>query len=97
MIVLIKVWKTSVDRSKKPINRLGVFFAKWPKYVLYPIFVSTLITVFLNILNLLTTYYIYSTVDIGSIVLVLGATFMSTVIGRAIYFRILAINMIKAN
>ncbi len=97
MIVLIKVWKTSVDRSKKPINRLGVFFAKWPKYVLYPIFVSTLITVFLNILNLLTTYYIYSTVDIGSIVLVLGAIFMSTAIGRAIYFRILAINMIKAN
>lgn len=89
LIVLIKVWKNSVERSKRPVNRLAVFFAKWPKLALYPMFVGTLTATFTSILNALTTYYIYGQADINNILITVVGLYASIILGKGIYLRLL--------
>ena len=89
LIVLIKVWKNSVERSKRPVNRLAVSFAKWPKLALYPMFVGTLMAAFTSILNALTTYYIYSQADINNILIAVVGLYASIILGKGIYIRLL--------
>ena len=90
LIVLIKIWKNSVERSKRPGNRLAVFFAKWPKFILYPLFVGTLTAAFISALNALTISYIYSKFDINHLLLAIITMYASIIIGKGIYFRVLA-------
>lgn len=89
LIVLIKVWKNSVERSKRPVNRLAVSFAKWPQLALYPMFVGTLMAAFTSILNALTTYYIYSQADITNILIAVVGLYVSIILGKGIYLRLL--------
>lgn len=89
LIVLIKVWKNSVERSKRPVNRLAVSFAKWPQLALYPMFVGTLTAAFTSILNALTTYYIYSQTDINNILIAVVGLYASIILGKGIYLRLL--------
>lgn len=89
LIVLIKVWKNSVERSKRPVNRLAVSFAKWPQLALYPMFVGTLMAAFTSILNALTTYYIYSQADINNILIAVVGLYVSIILGKGIYLRLL--------
>lgn len=95
LLVLIKVWKNSIKRSRRPVNRLGIFFAKWYKMLLYPFFVATLTVTFTSILNVLTTYFLYNQFDVTYFGLVIIAGFVSIAAGKGIYFRLLSENLIQ--
>lgn len=93
LIVMIKMWKNSVRRSKRPVNRLGIFFAKWYKVVLYPFFVAALTTTFISILTALTTFYEYGVFDTMHVSIAVVVGFISIAAGKGIYFRLLAENI----
>ena len=95
LLVLMKVWKNSIRRSKRPINRLGVFFAKWNKIILYPFFVATLTTTFTFILNVVTSFLFYNQLDTRHLSIAIMAGFVSIAAGKGIYFRILSENLIN--
>jgi len=90
MLVLIKIWRSSLIRSRRPINRLGVYFAKWYKFVLYPFFVATLTAALTSILTTGTTYLIFNQLDYMHLAMAIVAGFVSIAAGRGIYFRVLA-------
>ncbi|SDB32863.1 hypothetical protein SAMN02910298_01580 [Pseudobutyrivibrio sp. YE44] len=89
LIVMIKVWKNSLRRSKRPVNKLGVFFGAWPKPVLYAAFVAILTTAFMALLNVATHFYIYSNVDFAQLTIAVITGFLSIASGKGIYFRLL--------
>lgn len=95
LLVLIKVWRNSVNRSKRPINRLAMFFAKWYKMVLYPFFVVSLSGMFTSILSIGTTYFIYRQIDTMYLSIAIVLAFVSVAAGKGIYYRILAENTLK--
>ena len=95
LIVFIKVWKNSLKRSKRPINRLGVFFAKRNKILLYPFFVAVLTATITAILNEATDLWVFSRVDFRSLAFVIVAGFVSIAAGKGIFFRIVAENEIE--
>ena len=90
MLVLIKIWRSSLIRSKRPINRLGVFFGKWYKAILYPFFVAALTATFTSILTTGTTFYVFNRFDVMHFAIAIVAGFISIAAGRGIYFRLLA-------
>lgn len=95
LIVLIKIWKNSVKRANRPINRLAIFFAKLYKIVLYPFFVASLTATFTAILNVLTTYVLLNQLDSWHLGMAVILGFVSIAAGKGIYLRILSENLIK--
>ncbi len=95
LIFLIRAWRTSVNKSKRPLNRLGMFFGVWYKFLLYPFFVATLTATFTSLLKAGVGFLIFSKIDIPSIVVALLAGFVSLAAGRGIYFRLMADNIMN--
>lgn len=95
LIVMIKMWRNSVRRSKRPVNRLGVFFAKWFKIILYPFFVALLTATFTSILITAERLLVYSQLDTMHIATVIVAGFVSIAAGKGIYFRLIAEDLTK--
>ncbi len=95
LIVMIKMWKTSVQKSKRPVNRLGLFFAKWYKLVLYPFFVASLTATFTSILRAATSYLFYKEVSALHISIAIVTGFVSVAAGKGICLRLLAEDAVK--
>ena len=89
LIVMIKMWKNSVRKSKKPVNRLGMFFAKWYKIILYPFFVSVLTATFTSILMTAERLLLYNQLDTMHLAAAIVAGFVSIAAGKGIYFRLM--------
>ncbi len=97
MLVLIKIWRSSLIRARRPINRLSMFFAKWNKTILYPFFVAALTATFTSILTTGATYLIFNQLDYMHLAEAVVAGFISIAAGRGIYFRVLAENVIQTS
>jgi len=90
LIVLMKIWRNSLRRSKRPINRLGLFFARWTKGILYTSFVVTLTATFTSMLTAAMRYIVYNQLDSRHISIAIVAGFVSIAAGKGIYYRILS-------
>jgi len=90
LIVLMKIWRNSLRRSKRPINRLGLFFARWTKGILYTSFVVTLTATFTSMLTAAMRYIVYNQFDSRHISIAIVAGFVSIAAGKGIYYRILS-------
>lgn len=97
MLVLIKIWRSSLIRARRPINRLSMFFAKWYKTILYPFFVAALTATFTSILTTGATYLVFNQMDFMHLAEAVVAGFISIAAGRGIYFRVLAENVIQTS
>ncbi len=94
LLILIKVWKNSIRRSKRPINRLAIFFARWSKIILYPFFVATLTAAFTSILTTTSTVFAFNYLDTKYIGIAIVSAFVSLAAGKGIYLRIVSENLV---
>lgn len=90
LIVVMKVWISSVKKAKRPINRLAATFATWHKILLYAAFVIILSVTFTAGLHLAEAVILGRLVDMAEqIAIMIGAGYMSFATGKGIFFKLL--------
>ncbi len=93
LILMIKVWRNSINKAKRPINRMSVFLARRNKFILYPIFVVALALALTSILNLATYYFIYNGLETRQLAMAIVAGFVSVAAGKGIIVKFIAANI----
>lgn len=93
LIVIMRVWINSVKKTKRPINRLGLAFAKWNKLILYTAFILILSLAFTSGIHLVEAIFLDYILEIAKqIAIIIGSGYLSLALGKGIFFKLTAEN-----
>lgn len=96
LLIIMKVWISSVKKSKRPVNRLAAVFARWSKLPLYAFFVFILTASFTAGIHILELFLFAKPTNIfEQIAILISSGFFSVSAAKGIILRILAENELK--